>query len=468
MNKSPKNKSSKMSGKFRYGEALQKSLLFFEAQRSGKLPDNNRIEWRDDSALNDGKDVGRDLSGGYYDAGDHVKFGLPMASNLTMLAWGGLEFYDAYKKSGQLDELLDTIKWGADFFLKAHVTDAKGTKEFYTQVGDGTIDHATWAPPEEMTMKRPSYKVDRSKPGSDITGETAASLAASSMLFKKVDPEFADKYRGKYSDVIADNKEFYPSSGYNDELVWGAAWLYKATGDKKYLKKAEDYHKKSGIQLGDWTADYNDKTYSYHILLADLTKDKKYSDAVKKWLDTWVDGKGAVKHTPGGLAWRADWGSLNMATSTAFLATVFYNNQPEGNKKYQDFAIQQVNYALGDNPNHFSYMIGFGNKYPQRVHHRGAHDRPNTRADFSSSRPNNHILYGALTGGPLKPDDTSYHDKRDNVKGNEVATGYNAALSGALAALYDMMGGEALTDKELDALPGIRVVEERTASNLLA
>ncbi|MEM9002835.1 MAG: glycoside hydrolase family 9 protein, partial [Cyanobacteria bacterium P01_F01_bin.86] len=62
------------TGQFNYGEALQKSFLFYEAQRSGPLPDDNRIEWRGDSALNEGADVGRDLSGGYYDAGDHVKF----------------------------------------------------------------------------------------------------------------------------------------------------------------------------------------------------------------------------------------------------------------------------------------------------------------------------------------------------------------------------------------------------------
>jgi endoglucanase len=44
-------------------------LYFYEAQRSGRLPTTNRVSWRNDSALNDGSDVGLDLSGGYYDAG---------------------------------------------------------------------------------------------------------------------------------------------------------------------------------------------------------------------------------------------------------------------------------------------------------------------------------------------------------------------------------------------------------------
>lgn len=43
---------------FDYGVALTKSLLYFEAQRSGKLPSNQRVQWRGDSALSDGKDAG--------------------------------------------------------------------------------------------------------------------------------------------------------------------------------------------------------------------------------------------------------------------------------------------------------------------------------------------------------------------------------------------------------------------------
>ena len=40
-----------------YEEALGKSILFFEGQRSGKLPPSQRMKWRKDSALSDGSDV---------------------------------------------------------------------------------------------------------------------------------------------------------------------------------------------------------------------------------------------------------------------------------------------------------------------------------------------------------------------------------------------------------------------------
>ena len=74
-----------------------------------------------------------------------------------------------------------------------------------------------------MQVSRPSYKIDQNSPGSDLAGETAAAMAAASLLFKDEDPayadtlvqhakdlfDFADMYRGKYSDVISDAQNYY-------------------------------------------------------------------------------------------------------------------------------------------------------------------------------------------------------------------------------------------------------------------
>lgn len=53
-----------------YTQVLELSLLFYEAQRSGKLPKDNRIPWRGDSGLNDRGSNGEDLTGGYYDGNE--------------------------------------------------------------------------------------------------------------------------------------------------------------------------------------------------------------------------------------------------------------------------------------------------------------------------------------------------------------------------------------------------------------
>ncbi|MEQ9232689.1 glycoside hydrolase family 9 protein [Coleofasciculus sp. E2-BRE-01] len=452
-------------GDFNYGEALQKSLLFYYAQRSGDLPDTNPLPWRGDSALNDGSDVGLDLTGGYYDAGDHVKFGLPGAASMTMLSWGAVEYQDAYQQSGQFEEILDSIKWGTDYILKAHVTDGQGTKEFYGQVGDGNLDHAFWGAPEDMTMERPAYKIDRQNPGSDLAGEAAASLAAASIVFRGVDEayadtllqnaqqlyDFADQYRGTYTDAIPDAGQFYNSfSGFQDELVWGATWLHKATEaagstDTTYLNKAESLYQ--GIGPG-WTQSWDDKSYGSAIMLAQETGKSEYKGDVEGWLNSWLPGGSTATYTDGGLAWLSQWGSLRYSANTSFLAGVYADTVNDPNGQYSDFAEGQIDYILGDNPRDFSYMVGFGEDYALNPHHRAASGVTN----ISDSRDNLHTLYGALVGGPASADDFDYVDERTDFIRNEVAMDYNAGLTGALARMYGEFGGQTL-----DTISGVNL-----------
>lgn len=60
-----------------------------------------------------------DLVGGYYDAGDNVKFGLPMAFTVTTLAWSAILYRQELQSSGELQNVLNGIRWGTDYFLKA-------------------------------------------------------------------------------------------------------------------------------------------------------------------------------------------------------------------------------------------------------------------------------------------------------------------------------------------------------------
>src|SRR3954470_10282335 len=128
------------TGEFDYAEALQDSMLFYESQRSGPLPADNRVLWRGPSDLTDGADHGLDLTGGYHDAGDEVKFGFPMAFSMTMLGWGGIDEASGYAKSKQDTYLLRNLRWGDDWLLKAHPS----ANVLYGQVGDGSSDHSFW------------------------------------------------------------------------------------------------------------------------------------------------------------------------------------------------------------------------------------------------------------------------------------------------------------------------------------
>ena len=105
----------------------------------------------DSCHLNDGADVGLDLTGGFHDAGDHVKFGLPQAYAASVLGWSMYKYKEVFQETGTYQKLLSTLKYFSDYLLKCH----PDPETFYYQVGDGGEDHAYWGPPEEQTGYRP-------------------------------------------------------------------------------------------------------------------------------------------------------------------------------------------------------------------------------------------------------------------------------------------------------------------------
>ncbi|KAM2075396.1 hypothetical protein ACFX1T_038291 [Malus domestica] len=469
-----------------YGQALSNSILFFEAQRSGFLPPNQRVTWRSNSGLYDGKANGVDLVGGYYDAGDNVKFGLPMAFTVTMMSWSIIEYGSQMAASGELSHAMDAVKWGTDYFIKAHPE----PNVLYGEVGDGNTDHYCWQRPEDMTTNRQAYKISPSNPGSDLAGETAAAMAAASIVFRRSNPaysrellshayqlfDFADKYRGKYDSSITVAQKYYQSvSGYNDELLWAAAWLFQASNNQYYL----DYLGNNGDSMGGtgWSMTefgWDVKYPGVQTLVAKFLMQgkagshtavfQKYQQKAEYFMCSCV-GKGSqnAQKTPGGLIYRQRWNNMQFVTSASFLATVYSDYLTSSRSTIQcasgnvapnellSFAKSQVDYILGDNPRATSYMVGYGNNYPQQVHHRASSIvsykkdssfvscRGGYATWFSRKASDPNLLTGAIVGGPDAYD--NFADQRDNYEQTEPATYNNAPLLGILARLNAGHGG---------------------------
>ncbi|KAJ9706167.1 hypothetical protein PVL29_001630 [Vitis rotundifolia] len=469
-----------------YGQALTKGILFFEAQRSGYLPSNQRVKWRADSGLHDGKASGVDLVGGYYDAGDNVKFGLPMAFTITMMSWSIVEYGKQMAANGELGHAMEAVKWGTDYLIKAH----PHPYVLYGEVGDGNTDHFCWQRPEDMTTDRRAYKIDPSNPGSDLAGETAAAMAAASIVFRRSNPsyanellthaqqlfEFGDKYRGKYDSSITVAQKYYRSySGYADELLWAAAWLYQATNNQHYLS----YLGNNGQSLGGtgWSMTefgWDAKYAGVQVLVAKMLMQGKggryasvfqqYQQKAEFFMCSCL-GKGTknIQKTPGGLLYRQPWNNMQFVTSASFLVTVYSDYLASAGKNLNcaagsvspsgliSFAKSQVDYILGDNPRATSYMVGYGNNYPRQVHHRGSSIvsikvdssfvscRGGYATWFSRKGSDPNLLTGAIVGGPDAYD--NFADERDNYEQTEPATYNNAPLIGLLARLSGGHGG---------------------------
>jgi endoglucanase len=74
------------------------------------------------------------LVGGYYDAGDNIKFHFPMAFSMTLLSWSVLEYSAKYKAVGEYDHVRELIKWGTDYLLLTFNNSASTIDKLYAQV----------------------------------------------------------------------------------------------------------------------------------------------------------------------------------------------------------------------------------------------------------------------------------------------------------------------------------------------
>ncbi|TYH87093.1 hypothetical protein ES332_D01G092100v1 [Gossypium tomentosum] len=445
---------------FNYGKALSKSLLYFESQRSGRLPYNQRVTWRHHSGLTDGLEQGVDLVGGYYDAGDNVKFGLPMAFTITMLSWGVLEYGDEISSAGEYTHALEAIKWGTDYCIKAH-----------------THPNVLWVErPEDMTTSRQAYKVDEKNPGSDVAGETAAAMAAASIVFRKTNPhyshlllqhaeqlfEFGDKFRGKYDESVRVVKGYYPSvSGFKDELLWAALWLYKATDKEDYLSYAlEKANEFGGITWAITEFSWDVKFPALQIIASMLLTEEnhremgfklvfeQYRSKAEYYLCACLNKNNGsnVNRTPAGLLYIRQWNNMQYVSNAAFLPTVYSDYLRASNQRLRCdrgkvgleevllFARSQADYILGANPMGMSYLVGYGSRYPQRMHHRGASIESYRENKgfigctqgydywYPRNDPNPNVVVGALVGGPDHMD--RFSDDRKNFMQTEAKLGF--------------------------------------------
>ncbi|CAK8690292.1 unnamed protein product [Clavelina lepadiformis] len=443
---------------YNYDLVIHNSLLFYEAQRSGEIGESGRVYWRKNSHTDDGSECRRDLAGGYYVSGDYVKYGFPTASAMTLLAWGFLEFKEAYDAAWQTHFLKEALKWGADYFIKAHIS----RNQLIAQVGDSNLENSFWLRPQDMNVRRPCYSISEKSPGSDLAGETAAALAATAKVFQVTGSapndsyvtsllqhsrelyEFAKNHRGHYSFFVRPALDHYKSSSYHDELAWASLWLYEATGENRYLAEAGQFYEDFGLHKPQTEMSWDSKTVAVQVLLSKFANRagavkaaRRYLLPVTEFCDHNQPGGGA-KYTPQGLLYQSNWGgNTRYACNAAFICLVT-SNLPDLNANlrltYRQFAEDQIDYILGRTGR--SFVVGYGRNYPGQPHHRASSCSMAGPCGWDAYRKkssNPQILQGALVGGPDELD--RYLDDRSNYKANGVGLDYNAGMQGTVAGL---------------------------------
>ncbi len=409
-----------------YEDALRASIEFFDANRCGPdVANDNVFDWRGACHTSDGDVVGLDLTGGFHDAGDHVKFGLPQTWSAATLGFALYEFRQAFDEAGATSDMLSTLKHFTDFFLKCHIN----SNTFYYNIGDGHADHGYWGEPELQTGTRPVIAATPSTPASDVCGEAAAALALMYLNYQDVNSSYANQclnsaieifnlgknYLGRSDD--GGGGSFYRSTSHFDDLTWGAVWLYTATGDNNYLSDVETWIETPN-DYGDnqydkhWAPAWDDVTVFAMLKLYEITGEQKYYDGVINNLEWYRDG---CTRTPAGLPWLDSWGVLRYASSEAGVG--YLTAKKFEYAGYMETADLTMNYTLGSNPRNSSYLTNWGNNPPQHPHHRA--NEPNRDGVTNG-------MHGALVGGPNSSD--GYTDDVNDYTMNEVALDYNASF----------------------------------------
>lgn len=478
-----------------YAKALQYSQFFYDANMCGTgVDENNLYNWRSDchvydaelplddentnmsasfiskykSVLDPDGDGTLDVSGGFHDAGDHVKFGMPEAYSGSTVGWGFYEFREQYEATGQDEHTKTILRYFNDYFMRCTYLDDEGKAiAFCYQVGDGDIDHAYWQAPENDEMFRRGWFATEEMPSTDCVSAAAASLVVNYMNFKDEDPEYAEEnlkyakalfeFAERFDEKEVNNdgpKGYYASLKWQDDYCWAAAWLYLATQDEHYLTEAWKYYDYYAPSC--WTHCWNDVWAGTACILAEIndlydkdseTFEDSYRTATNKspyeeidfWsqiaktVDNWMNGS-TPKITPGGFSFLNQWGSARYNTATQLLALVYDKHHGDSPSKYGEWAKSQMDYLMGNNPINRCYIVGYSDISAKFPHHRAA----SGLGVCEDTSPHKFVLYGALVGGPGANDE--HKDITADYIYNEVTIDYNAAFVGACAGLYRYFG----------------------------
>ena len=433
---------------YNFAKLLQESLYFYDGNMCGTdVDENSAFSWRgnchtyDSHVTYNGKTV--DVSGGYHDAGDHVKFGLPQGYAATVLALGYYQFADAYDELGQTAHFNTIMDYFCDYFTRCTIY-KEGTdtvEAFCYQVGDGDSDHAKWEAPEGQTIGRPAFFATTSNPATDDVSVAVAALALQAANYQKQGGAEALAKSKAYLKTAEDlfdfakncsNKQvatqgaapFYSSNNWEDDYCTAAAALYAATGNESYKRQRDAYYGK--LNTG-WCLTWDNTWPVAAVLKEDYTAVSAFASY-------------GSKNTKQGFKMINGWGSARYNASAQFMGLIYDQanqklSMTDGN--YSSWATGQMKYLLGNNKAKRCFVVGYNENAAKYPHHRAA-SRSN---DAGQVREDHYTLLGALVGGPSDEYDT-YADNQADYNCNEVALDYNAGLVGAAAGLYLLHKGE--------------------------
>ncbi|MET7479408.1 glycoside hydrolase family 9 protein [Streptomyces sp. NPDC005648] len=456
------------------------SLKYYYTQRSGIAirddlrPGYGRAAGHLDVAPNqgDGKvpcqpgvcDYTLDVTGGWYDAGDHGKY----VVNGGIATWELLSTYErellartgesgklrdgtlAIPESGnKVPDILDEARWELEFLLKMQVPDGQPL----AGMAHHKIHDAQWTGLPLLPSDDPQ-KRELHPPSTQATLNLAATAAQAARLYRPYDRAFAARAltaaRKAWSAALAHPALYaspadgtgggtYDDADATDEFYWAAAELYLTTGEKQFADHVLNSPVNTADIFGPLGFDWGRTAAAGRLDLATVPSRLPGRDRIRQSVVQGADRYLATLDAqPYGMPYAPvdnvyDWGSnAQILNNGVVLATAY---DITGAAKYRDGAVESMDYILGRNALNMSYVTGYGEANSHNQHSRWyAHE-------LDPALPN--PPHGTLSGGPNSSIQDPYAQSKlqgcvgqfcyiDDIQSwstNETAINWNAALA---------------------------------------
>ncbi|MET8228946.1 glycoside hydrolase family 9 protein [Streptomyces sp. NPDC005301] len=405
-----------------------------------------------------------DVTGGWYDAGDHGKYVI----NGGIATWELLSTYersltartgspgrladgtlDIPESGNKVPDILDEARWELEFLLKMQVPAGRPL----AGMAHSKIHDEQWTGLPLLPSQDPQ-KRELHRPTTQATLNLAATAAQAARLYRPYDRAFAAEAlkaaRTAWKAALA-HPDTYPSetdgtgggayydSDAQDEFYWAAAELYLTTGDKEFAGHVLGSPLHTADVFGPTGFDWSRTAAPARLDLATVANRLPGRDKVRRsvveaadaYLATLDAQPYGMPYAPAGNAY--DWGSSSQVLNNAVVVATAYDLT--GRSRYRDGAVQSMDYILGRNALNQSYVTGYGEVAAHNQHSRWyAHE-----LDPNLPGPPK----GTLAGGPNSSIQDPYAQSRltgcvgqfcyiDDIQSwstNETAVNWNAALA---------------------------------------
>ncbi len=437
------------------------------------------------------KSYSLDVTGGWYDAGDHGKY----VVNGGVSVWTMLNQFERAQKDGTLDkapyaddtmnipeggnglyDILDEAKWQMDFLMKMQVPSSKDSS--LAGMVHHKVTDESWTALGLLPSEDPKDRYLRPV-STAATLNVAATAAQAARIWKDIDSSYsnecleaaeaawaaAKKNPAMYAPLFEEGGGPYNDDNVVDEFYWAACELFVTTGKseyKDYLKASPHYLEMPSI-LGageddglygcfTWGNTQGLGTLSLALLPNDLgaSEIEKAKANVAKAADVWlgnIEQQGyrlpILSDSKGDYPWGSNSFILNM------MMVFGYSYDFTGDSKYLDGMSESMDYILGRNAMDQCYVSGYGERYLQNPHHRFwayqlSKAFPKAPAGAVSGGPNSNFQDPTINAAVMKdtPAQKCFLDHIDSWSTNEITINWNAPFAWAAAYLDEKGNGD--------------------------